>query len=121
MLKEKLITVRLYRNDPTIEAGRVLADFSTCNFPGYSDKVVNTGLSEPSANGAIQAVTATDILTWTRGAGAGSQTVYGYVVWIPDVAGNVYFGAERFVNPITLDTAGQYVSLRLAILATSAI
>jgi hypothetical protein len=115
------LIVRLYQNDITPGPGSVLSDFIPCNFPGYADQQMQPGMSTPTINSVDQAFSSSDVLSWVRGAGAGTQTAFGYVVFADLIAGGVIFGAERFRTPRTFSIAGQSLTLQVQVLLASAL
>lgn len=113
------LTVRLYQNDITPNANNVLGDFVAATFPGYTDQVIQPGMSAPIVNPGGQAFSQSAVLSWVRGAGVGTQTIYGYVVFTTDGSGNTIFGAERFATPRTLSLPGESLTLQIGVLLSS--
>lgn len=90
-------------------AGDVLSDYTAieATFPGYSRQVLdNWTAALLIASGFAQ--TEADIVTWTRGAGAGTEDIYGY--FVVDGGGNLLWAEAPTWAPITIDTLGQTIS-----------
>lgn len=115
------IAVRLFKNDVVLSPTTTLADLTQATFPGYADATINPGMSVPVESGGQQAITLSDTITWTRGAGPGSETIYGYAVILTDTDGTTYFGAEKINPPRVIDTPLQRIQLRVGMIATSAV
>lgn len=101
--------VRLFRNNVSVLPGSELADFDQCTFPGYADQEV-TGLWSGPVNDLVgRAVSRLFNLTWTRAAGLGTETVYGWLLYqLPDPDAQLVAG-QRFSVPEVLTAAGELV------------
>lgn len=103
-------TIRLYKNDLTPVAGTVLADFEQCDFESYLNKTF-TGWTEAVTNGDGDAeMVALLIYQWIRGAGAASNTAYGW--YIVNAAGDKVLMARRFTAPVDFSAPGDHVEVQ---------
>lgn len=100
--------VGLYKNDYTPVPASIRSNFITADFTGHVLKAANFGASAINANG--QAQTVSDLMTWTKTAGA-AQTVYGY--FVSNGADVWLLFAERFGTPINLNLNGDTIRLQI--------
>jgi hypothetical protein len=111
---------RLYVNNVTPSPTSQLTDFQQAVFAGYADAQINPGMTTPTGQGGMQALTFSGVISWQMGSPATSVTVYGVVIYFQDGSGNTYFGAELFSTPVTLSAVGNTINLQIGAVATSA-
>lgn len=95
------LTLKLYKTDVTPTATSVAADFTVCDFTGYSDLTLTRGSWTSPSTVSGNAETSYTATTFTN-SGA-SQTVYGYYV-VGATSGTLYW-AEKFATSRTLNTS----------------
>jgi len=91
-LVNQTLKVRLFKNDIIPSDGTVLGSFNQATFPGYAEKTINGGMSPPATDLDGKGSTTSGNCIWTRGVGAGSETIYGYYVV---TSGGVLLWAQR--------------------------
>ena len=111
-----VLKCRLYKNDVVPTVNSTLADFVAADFPGYGDQQIQPGMAGPNGNQLGQAVATSQILTWTRTAGTGPQTVFGYVVIFTSGAGDTIFGAERFALARPINAENDALILQVSVI-----
>lgn len=101
--------VGLFNSPHTPVAGDTYADYLAieATFPGYSRQVLQNWTSA-TLIGPGFAQTEADIVTFTRGAGAGTEDIYGY--FVVDASNNCIWAEEPPWAPITIDTVGQSIA-----------
>lgn len=102
------LTIKLFQNDYTPVNTSVAGDFTVATFDGYSNQTLS-GFSAAALNVDNKAQTVGDLVTWTKTAGATSNTIYGYYVV---TGGGALVYAER--NPaggVLVNTTGQTFSV----------
>jgi len=73
-------------------------------------------MSPPATDPQGRASTTSGNLTWTRGAGVNTQTIYGnYVTFTTDGMDDVLLGAERFAEPRVINAAGQQINITVTL------
>lgn len=100
-------SLHLFKNDYTPINTTVLGDLTEANFDGYAS-ITLSGWGAAALNGDNKAQVDHAIQTWTKTAGATSNTVYGIFV---KTAGGSFLYAER--NPAggtLINTTGQTFS-----------
>ena len=91
--------------DPSDVPGTYTAIEAT--FPGYARQTLeNWTPALLIASGFAQ--TEADVVTWTRGAGAGTEDIFGYFVL--DASGNLLWAESPPWAPVTIDTLGQQLA-----------
>lgn len=110
------LKVRLFQNDLPFVPSSVFGDFLAATFPGYVDQVLAGTLSPPAINPLGQAASVSAPVSWVRATSGPPQTVYGYLVYWNDLAGNILFAGERFAVPRTLTAAGDSITLQIQFL-----
>lgn len=104
ILREDDFELHLYKNDYTPVDDSELADFTEADFEGYaSEALTNWVAAVTDANG--RAFTHADSLTFTKGTGGVSNTVYGY--YVVNASNSELVWAERFLAGIVMDTDGK--------------
>lgn len=100
-------TVKLFQNNVTASRNSVLADFTECDFDGYSPQ---DPVWVASVQSGAEDVALAPALEFIAGAGlAGPQSVYGY--FVIDEFGDLAW-AETFVDgPTTVTVVGQIVKV----------
>ena len=103
--------VRLFSNNHTPDVTDVLADYTEATFPGYVEGTLifdfNAGVSGNIDTCGFIAV------TFTRIAGAGSETIFGY--YIVDPSDGQLIGAQVLPVPVVISTAGQAIVINNAL------
>jgi hypothetical protein len=110
------LRVKLFKNDYTPGANTTAANFDEATFPGY-DSLHASQLGEvafdPTTGKERQVF---DAVTFTRTAGTGSETIYGY--WMESDNLDLEW-CERFTSPVTMAVAGDSFTLSLQLAAWS--
>jgi hypothetical protein len=104
------LVFRLFNNNVVPSTSSVLTDFQTATFPGYADldgSAVPAAVIDLSGRGVVQGPP----MIWTRGAGPGSETIYGWVCFTDDGAGNQVLGAGLLSSPMPISIVGESVLL----------
>lgn len=105
--------VRLFRNNVPVLPGSLLPDFDVATFPGYADVEI-TGLWTGAIIDPVGRATSRVFnLTWTRAAGPGTETIYGWVMYqLPAPDSFVIAGASLTAAQV-LAAAGETVLLSI--------
>lgn len=97
-----LKTLKLFQNNHTPTVGDVNADYTEATFTGYAGVALGTW-NAAFLNGSNQGEIDANPVTFTRTAGATSNTIYG--AYVVDNAGDVVY-AEKFSAPISMASTG---------------
>jgi hypothetical protein len=100
---------RLFKNNVSPQQSSVLADFVEADFSGYAvvpPPVVGWSVSVTS--GGV-AKTAANLISWSRGIGPTSNTIYGY--FLTDGPGTYLYAAELFAVPIPMNAPPDLIQL----------
>jgi hypothetical protein len=97
-----LKTLRLFQNNHTPGVADVNANYTEATFTGYASVALGTW-NPAFLNGSNQGEIDANPVTFTRTAGATSNTIYG--AYVTDNAGDVVY-AEKFSAPITMASTG---------------
>lgn len=109
--------LKLFQNNHTPAVGDVNGDYTEATFTGYSAIDIHSTFGAAFINGSNQGEIDGSQQTFTRSAGATSNTIYG--AYVTDNAGDVVF-AEKFPAPISMATAGDAILYTPKITAVSA-
>lgn len=94
--------VRLFKNNHTPAVTDTEADYQQADYTGYPGAVAPTW-GAPFTNGAGKGEIDADPITYTRTAGATSNTIYG--AYFLDSAGKLVY-ADKFPAPIVMASTG---------------
>jgi len=86
------LTMKLFRNNYSVDKGTVLGDLTEANFTGYAAIDLTTPVTQPALDANDRSWILWDLLTWTK-AGATGNTIYGY--WVENALGDLLW-AETF-------------------------
>jgi len=102
---QRLKTIKLFQNNYVPLLTDVVAAYTEATFSGYASQTLAWGSA--FINGSIQAEIDATPLTFTRSAGATSNTIYG--IYVIDNAGVLTY-AERFPAPVSMSSAGDAIT-----------
>lgn len=97
----------LYTNDLTPTVNTRLTDFQEASFPGYVRAAPRWGSPYPDPRGFLKITSGA--ISWTRTAGPGTQTVYGWYAVDPLRERVVW--ARRFDVPVVVNAPGAVAAL----------
>lgn len=100
-------SLHAYKNNYTPINGSVLASFTEADFSGYAAITV-VGWTAAALDASNKASVEAAIQTWTRAAGATSNTVYG--IYFRSPAGDLLYAERDPAGGFLLDTEGQFYS-----------
>jgi len=101
----RLKSLHLFQNNYVPLLTDVVGNFTEATFSGYASQ--NPSWGAAFINGSVQAEVDAIALTFTRSAGATSNTIYG--IYVLDNAGVLTY-AERFPAPVTMTTTGDAIT-----------
>jgi hypothetical protein len=100
----RLHSLHLFQNNYVPVLSDVVGNYTEATFSGYASQNPTWGAA--FINGSTQAEIDAGALTFTRSAGASSNTIYG--IYVLD-SGGVLTYAERFPAPVSMATAGDAI------------
>lgn len=101
--------IKLFKNNLTISATTVLADFTEANYSGYGGGQT-PAWTAVATDGSGRAHTTSDVMTWSHSGGGTSNTIYGYYCESP--TDGLLF-AEKFATAIVMDDATDVFNLQI--------
>jgi hypothetical protein len=105
--------VRLYNSPIPVTWVSLLNEFPPAVSAGFGDIEVTGSWPPPQIDGTGQAYSQLPVLTWTRGAGGGPETIYGWVLYELPSPDSVLICGNLFTQPIPTNAPGQVVVLSL--------
>lgn len=106
-------SVRLYRNNPTINDSITLAALQEANYDSYLP--YNSALwSPPAIDTGGDAYTLSPAIVFTRTSGINANIIYGYYLTAEDpVAGTVLLQVQKFPSALPMVVATDQIPLRV--------
>lgn len=102
-------TMHLFQNNHTPAVGDALADYTEGDFSGYATVDISDA-SAADIDGSDHGFRERLAITFTRAAGATSNTIYGWYLTIDNPGvGAELFMAEKFSAPQLMATAGDQI------------
>jgi hypothetical protein len=108
--------LRLYNADVPVTWFSLLADFPPAVSAGFGDLEITGLWPAPRIDGTGQAYSQLPTAYWTRGAGGGPETIYGWVLYENPMPDGQMIAGNLFTLPILTNAPGQIVVLNLVAL-----
>lgn len=100
----------LFQNNATVNDATTLAGITEADFDGYAREPLATHWGTPGMV-AGRASVDTDLITFTKAAGATTNNIYGY--YVVDSAGDLLFLEKDPAAPIAMSTTGDTYSVKI--------